>query len=84
VIHGLDIDTSFEQTPGTLGECANAGLNLRLTGNVTVSSTPGAAGSRRIDLDGATGMVAHVPGVGTIGAAPRGFALATGLLNILD
>ena len=63
-IHGLDIDVSPVTTPGTLNECADSGLNMRLTGTVTASFTPGAAGSRTADFSGATGIVAHIPGLG--------------------
>jgi hypothetical protein len=83
-VHGLDMDVSFEQTPGTLGECANQGLQIRLTGTATASFTPGAAGSRIADFGGATGLIAHIPGVGSFPAVGRGSAVATGLLNILD
>ncbi len=86
IIHGVDIDVSFEQTPGTLGECAQNGLNMRLTGSVTASFTPGAVGSRRFDF-GAGPMgafITHIPGVGSLPAVPRGQATATGLLNVVD
>ncbi len=87
-IHGVDIDVQFETIPGTNPtHCARNGVSLRLTGTVSGGVfTPGAAGStRRIDLGGATGLVAHVPGVGGgIPAVPRGSVTATGLLNVLD
>jgi hypothetical protein len=84
-IHKLDIDVNFETTPGTLNECANNGLNIRLTGTLSgLFFTPGAAGSRRVDFGPATGLVAHIPGVGSLGAAARGAGLATGTLNVLD
>ena len=82
-IHGLDLDVSFETTPGTLNECSGIGLQLRLTGTVTASFTPGAAGSRFADFSGAAGMIAHIPGVGSFPAAAAGSAVPTGLLNII-
>ncbi|MET0604810.1 MAG: hypothetical protein ABW167_22710 [Baekduia sp.] len=82
-IHGVDIDINYETTPGTLNECANTGLNLRLTGTTAVSFTPGAAGSRTVDFGGATGLVTHIPGVGTVPLAARGSGTATGLLNVI-
>jgi hypothetical protein len=82
-IHGVDIDVLFE---GAAGVCNQNGLQVRLTGTVSGGVfTPGAAGStRRIDLAGATGLVAHIPGVGTLPAAARGSVTATGLLNVFD
>ena len=82
-IHGIDIDISYETTPGTLNECLNTGLNIRLTGTTAASFTPGAAGSRIVDFGGATGMVAHVPGLGTFPLATRGSGTVTGLLNVI-
>jgi hypothetical protein len=82
-IHGVDIDVHFETTPGTLGECGQTGLNIRLTGTVVVSFTPGAAGSRIIDFNGGLGLVAHLPGIGSLPAATRGQAVPTGLLNVV-
>lgn len=85
IIDEVDIDVSFEQTPGTLGECPQVGLNIRLTGRVTASFTPGAVGARRLDFGPpTTGFFAHFPGVGSLPAVARGQATATGLLNILD
>jgi hypothetical protein len=81
IIH-TDFAVSYENTPGTLGECAPIGLNFRLTGQVTASFTPGTP--RRIDFDGSTGpFIAHIPGVGSLTAVVRGQAVATGLLNII-
>jgi hypothetical protein len=78
-IHGVNIDVNFETTPGTLNECAVNGLNIQLTGTVTVSYTPV---GRVFDFNGATGLSAH--GLGsTAPAAARGSATATGLLNVL-
>ena len=82
-IHGFDLDVSFETTPGTLNECANSSLNMRLTGTVTASFAPGAAGSRTADFTGATGLIAHVSGVGSFATAAVGSAVPTGLLNII-
>ena len=79
-IHGMDLDIYFETTPGTLNECANTGLQIRLTGTATASFTPS---GRIADLSGATGLTAHVPGVGTLPVVGRGFGVATGLLNLL-
>ena len=80
-VHGLEMDVSFVQTPGTLGECANDGLPIRITGTATASFT---AGGRIADFNGATGLVVHIPGVGSLPAVGRGSAVATGLLNIID
>ena len=80
-IHGFDIDVSFEQTPGTLGECANNGLNIRLTGTLTLSYTPA---TRTFDFLGATGLVTHIAGVGSLPSVARGAGTATGTLNVLD
>jgi hypothetical protein len=84
IIHGVDIDVYFETTPNTLNECPQTGANIRLTGTVTASFTPGAAGNRTFDF-GSTlpGFTAHIPGVGTVGAVARGRAVATGLLNVV-
>ncbi|MET0601659.1 MAG: hypothetical protein ABW167_06685 [Baekduia sp.] len=83
-IHGVDIDVNFETTPGTLNECSTNGLNIRLTGTVTISFTPGPAGDRTLDFNGATGLAAHIPGIGNgIPTVARGTALGTGLLNVL-
>ena len=79
-IHGLDLDIYFETTPGTLGECANTGLQMRATGTATASFTPG---GKIADFLGATGLTVHIPGVGSLPAVGRGSASATGLLNIL-
>jgi hypothetical protein len=81
-IHGVDIDVQFE---GPGGLCSSDGLLIRLTGTVTGAFfTPGSAGStRRIDLAGSTGLVAHFSGLTTT-AVPRGSVTATGLLNIFD
>jgi hypothetical protein len=85
IIHGVDVDVYFETTPGTLGECAQTGGNIRLTGTVTAAFTPGAAGNRTFDFSNTVlpGFTAHIPGVGTVGAAARGRAVATGLLNVV-
>jgi hypothetical protein len=82
-IHGVDIDVSFEATPGTLNECANAGFNFRWTGTTIASFTPGAAGARTFDFNGGTGLFAHIPGLGTVGFTLRGTAVPTGLLNVI-
>jgi hypothetical protein len=79
-IHGDDIDIHFETTPGTLNECANNGLTIRLTGTITISYTPAI---RTYDLGGAPGLSAHFPGGITFGAAVRGNATSTGLLNLI-
>jgi hypothetical protein len=85
IIHGVDIDVSFETTPNTLNECAQNGLNIRLTGTVTASFTPGAAGNRTFDFGGglSPAFTAHIPGAGSFNAAARGRAVATGLLNVV-
>jgi hypothetical protein len=86
-IHNIDIDVSFEQTPGTLGECAQQGTQIRLTGTVVASFTPNAvASSRRFDFTGNPGgaFFAHIPGLGTLPAAAIGQATPTGLLNVID
>jgi hypothetical protein len=85
-IHDINIDVFFEQTPGTLGECANNGLNLRLTGTVIASFTPGAAGSRTFDFTGNPGgsFFTTIPPATVLPALARGTALATGLLNVLN
>jgi hypothetical protein len=83
-IDGLDVDIYFETQPGTLNECSLTGSQIRHTGTVTTSFTPGAAGSRRIDLSGAPGLTGHVFGLATVAAAMRGSLTATGLLNVLD
>ena len=80
VIHNANVHVVFETTPGTLNECGNNGLNLRWTGNVTISYTPV---GKVFDFNGGTGLSMHIPGLGTIPTTPRGFAAATGLLNIL-
>ena len=83
-IHGVDIDIYFETTPGTLNECSRTGIQLRLTGTASgVIFTPGPVGSRRFDFNGATGLVGHLPGVGTVPLVPHGSGLATGLLNVV-
>jgi hypothetical protein len=79
-IHGLDIDVHFETTPNTLNECANNGLNIRLTGTVTVSYTPAA---HTLDFNGAPGLFSHFPGVPNVPTTARGSATPTGLLNML-
>jgi hypothetical protein len=82
-IHGLDIDIRFETAPGG-ATCNQNGVQARLTGTVSgVVFTPGAAGSRRLDFAGATGVTAHLSGL-TLPAAFRGSAVGTGLLNVLD
>jgi hypothetical protein len=79
-IHGLDIDVSFETTPGTLDECAYTGTNIQLTGTVIASFTPGPP--RTFDFNGATGLFTHIPGVNaTFPTATTGSATPTGLLN---
>ena len=85
-IHNIDIDVSFEQTPGTLNECANQGLNIRLTGTVTASFTPNAtATARRFDFNGGpAGFVSHFPGTPNLPTAVIGQITPTGLLNVLD
>jgi hypothetical protein len=85
IIHGVDIDNYFETTPGTLNECAQTGLTVRLTGTVTASFTPGAAGNRTFDFGSglSPAFTAHIPGAGSFNAAPRGRAVATGLLNVV-
>jgi hypothetical protein len=83
-IHGVDIDLLFE---GPAGVCNQNGLQIRWTGTVAGGVfTPGASGStRRIDLGGATGLVAHIPALGaSLPVVPRGSFTATGLLNVLD
>ena len=81
----VDIDVSFEQTPGTAGECASQGTSVRLTGAVGSSFTPGAVGARRFDFDGSpAGFFAHITGLGSTPAVARGQATATGLLNLVD
>jgi hypothetical protein len=82
-IHGFDIDVYFVTTPGTLNECAGPGLSMQLTGTVVASFTPSAAGSRRFDFNGGTGLFAHIPTVSTGPAFARGSASTTGLLNVL-
>jgi hypothetical protein len=79
-IHGVDIDVSFETTPNTNNECANNGLNIRLTGTATISYTPAA---HTFDFNGATGLFSHFPGVPNVATAARGTATPTGLLNML-
>ncbi len=85
-IDQVDIDVSFETTPGTLNECPGQGTQLRLQGNVTGSFTPAAlVGSRRFDFDGATGLtgiLAPTTHIGTV--AVQGQATPTGTLNVLD
>ena len=86
-IDGIDIDISFEQTPGTLDECVNQGLNIRLTGTVTASFTPNAtATARRFDFNGGpAGFVSHISLVPrTFVTAVVGQVTPTGLLNVLD
>ena len=80
-IHGVDIDVSFETTPNTPNECANTGLNIRLTGTVTASYTPTA---HRFDFLGATGLFAHLGALNGVATVARGNATPTGLLNVLD
>jgi hypothetical protein len=87
ILHGVDIDVSFEQTPGTLNECANNGLNIRLTGSVTASFTPNATATLRTFDFGpgpANAFTAHIPGVGSFGAVARGHAVPTSALNVTD
>ena len=80
-IHGFDVDLTFETTPGTLSECAHTGLQLRWTGTVTASFTPGA---HTFDFSGATGLAAHIPVFGvTVPGAVRGSATPTGMLNVI-
>ncbi|MET0603055.1 MAG: hypothetical protein ABW167_13805 [Baekduia sp.] len=83
IIHGVDIDVSFETTPGTLNECSNNGLNIRLFGSVTASYTSvgkifnfraGPAGSFTATLP---------PPFGNQAASALGSATATGLLNVV-
>jgi hypothetical protein len=86
-VHGFDLDVSFETTPGTLGECSTFAMEafrFRWTGTLTASFTPGAAGSRRFDFDGGTGLSAHIALGATAAATTRGSAVPTGLLNVLD
>jgi hypothetical protein len=85
IIHGVDIDVYFETTPGTLGECGQTGLQTRLTGAVTASFTPGAAGNRTFDFtSGVAGAFrAHLSVGLTVNAFARGRAVATGLLNVV-
>jgi hypothetical protein len=82
-IHGVNVDVSSATTPGTLNECPNTGLNVRWTGTPTVSFTPGAAGARRFDFNGTTGLSAHYPGFPTAPFTVLGTAVPTGLLNII-
>ena len=79
-IHNFAVDYYLETTPGTLGECVNTGLNFRLTGTLTLSYTPA---GRVFDFLGASGLVADIPGIGTLPLVLRGSGTATGLLNIL-
>jgi hypothetical protein len=81
-IHGVDIDVRFEPLPGTLAShCLQNGAQIRLTGTVTNAVwTPA---TRTFDFTGAHGLVAHVPGVGAVPAAPLGSVAATGLLGVL-
>ncbi len=85
-IHGVDIDVSFEQTPGTLAECGTQGAQLRLQGTVTASFTPNATpASRRFDFTGATGLTGTIAPATPFGAvALQGQAAPTGTLNVLD
>ncbi|MET0602974.1 MAG: hypothetical protein ABW167_13400 [Baekduia sp.] len=85
IINGVDIDFSFVTTPGTIDGCILTGLNVRLTGSLTASFTPGTAGSRRIDFGPPAGaFTAHIPGFGPFRPTVRGTAVATGLLNVID
>ena len=79
-IHNFAVDVYFETTPGTLNECSNTGLNIRLTGTLTLSYTPI---PRVFDFNGAAGLAAHIPGVGSFPAFARGAGAGTGLLNVL-
>jgi hypothetical protein len=47
------------------------------------SFTPGAAGARRFDFNGSTGLSVHTPGFGAIPFTVVGSAVPTGLLNII-
>ena len=82
-IHGVDIDVYFETTPGNPGGCAQTGLNLRLTGTLIASFTPGPP--RVFDFNGASGLSAHIgpPSNVTLAMSTRGQATTTGLLNVL-
>jgi hypothetical protein len=83
-IHGLDIDVWFETTPGTLNECVHTGTNIRLTGTVVASFTPGAPGARTFDFNGAAGSFTHVAGVDiTLPSVLTGSATPTNLVNFL-
>lgn len=80
----VDMNFYFATTPGTPDGCLSTGLNLRLTGPLTASFTPGPAGSRRIDFGSPAGaFTAHFPGLFTVPTTVRGTATATGLLNVL-
>jgi hypothetical protein len=80
-IHGVDIDLTFETTPGTLGECANTGLTMRLTGTLSASFTPGPP--RVFDFTGSTALLAHIPNFATVPFVLRGTGTTTGLLNVI-
>ncbi len=85
-IHTVEINLSFEQTPGTLNECPGQGTQFRWFGTVIASFTPNATpANRRFDFDGATGLFGVIAPATPIGAvAPTGSATPTGLLNIID
>jgi hypothetical protein len=81
-IHGLDIDTAYETTPGTLNECANNGLRDKVTAKKVTGTTFTPMG-RGYHWGVAHGVVVHVGGI-TTPAVMRGFGTGTGLLNVLD
>ena len=72
-IHGVDIDTAFENHPGSSSCGAFTGISARITGTLSGARWLGnGAGQRTIEPTGATGLVSHVPGLGTAALTPTG------------
>ena len=61
-IHGDDVDVHFETQPDTPNECVSNGAQLRLTGTITISYTPGPP--KVFNFGGGFGKVVHLLGLG--------------------
>jgi len=64
-IHGVDIDVSFENHPGSLA-CGAVGASVRITGTLSGGRWTGNVGTRAIDVAGGTGLVSHGAVTGAI------------------
>ncbi|MET0601124.1 MAG: hypothetical protein ABW167_03965 [Baekduia sp.] len=81
IIHNVNIHVVFETTPGTLNECANTGLTLRLTGSLALQYT---AAAHTFDFTSGSTFVGHFPGPATFPLVLFGSLTPTGALRVID